>query len=495
MKLKGILLTSCITAMLGVGVFAGVSASNNAPVKEAEAWGTNWYYIGADTSWGWNDSYKFTLNSALNRYESPVITMTGQQFKLTLNKNWNDYELNANDWGDGSKPVDWNEWGNFCSNAGGNFQFVNNSKKIIMYFNASDMGSYERPGYAIHFEYYHTYKVSNGSTQVNMSRISPGGDCSIQYEGVLDVDAGQVLSFTEDTTSITSSVAVQSSSGNNAFTDTKKVIDAKTSAHVYLKYNSGNWFYYLTGRVSSYIMVVGSTAHNMVVNPAADPGNYMLTGIELAASSTFKLYGDGYFAPSGANFGQDDGLGFSSNGTVVTCSKAGIYNIYLDVTGSPAKLYIGGQSTADIKATAFANDFLDAFDASRGGICNANGSTGAAYESSISSTWATLLSNYNSNVKGNTDAVNILKNADSIADTAYGKFAALYDKIYADYGAKLSLTNFANRTVVTSGGAVTPNIRVNSDPAVTITTAVIASIVAAGTIAGFLFLKKKKLIK
>lgn len=490
MKLKGILLTSALTAMLGVGVFAGVSGNKSA--SKADAWSeSTWYYIGGDTSWSWNDDYSFKLNSTLNRYETPVLTLSGQEFKITLNKNWTDKEINCWDSG-GNKPVDWDEWGNYVNwTEGGNFQFKNNSKKVVMYFKKADMNSYGIPGYAIHFEEYHTYKVSNGSTSVDMTRISPGGDCTKQYEGVINVTAGQTLSFTEDTsTSLTHSV--QSSSGNNAFTDTKKVIDTASSAHVYLKYNNGVWFYYLTGRVSAYIVMVGTTAHNMVVNPSESSGHYMLTGLELAASSTFKFYGDGYFAPSGDNFGQDTGLGFTSNGTVVTCSKAGIYNLYLNASGDPAKLYIGGQSTADIKATAFANAFLDAYDASRGGICNANGSTGAAYESSISSTWATLLSNYNTNVKGNTDAVNILKNADPIADTAYGKFAALYDKIYGDYATKLSLTNFANRSVTPRGEAFAGNLPVESTAAVTTTATVIVSIIAISTAAGFLFLKKKK---
>ncbi len=45
MKLKGVLLTTALTAMLGVGVFAGVSNNRSEPVEKAEATGTKRVYI------------------------------------------------------------------------------------------------------------------------------------------------------------------------------------------------------------------------------------------------------------------------------------------------------------------------------------------------------------------------------------------------------------------------------------------------------------------
>ena len=161
---KRFFITTAIAMAMGFGVAVGAHAQGTA---KAEAWDlTTWYYIGADTGWDWDNDYAFTENDYTGRYETPVLTLSHQTFKITLNDNW-DNQINCYDLAGDKKPVNWDEWGTYVNwKSDGNFEFKSEKDgiKVILYFNASDMSSYELPGHAIHIEEVHEVTIHYNST-------------------------------------------------------------------------------------------------------------------------------------------------------------------------------------------------------------------------------------------------------------------------------------------------------------------------------------------
>lgn len=330
---------------------------------------------------------------------------------------------------------------------GGDIKFVNAGTYTLTISNCND--ETEHADYSVSVS--SPYRVTIGETTVSMDSIARDGNDQQYRAHVNSVSAGDNISFLNGAAA--QPATAQGGEGNNVDVINNKLLNGVAGGvDVYLKYKDSAWSYYVTGRSALFYLSIWPDFHPFVVNSQAPEGNYMYTGIELAAGTEFKLYCAGYFAPTkeAGTLYVDGGLDFDSDGIKITCNKTGIYNLFIDNTGENAVLSITGQSAADLIASTFAEAFLGLFENGHGhsGICQGDGSTSAAL---VATTWASAKSNYDTNVKGQSgdklDATNILKTADPAAETLYGRFAALYDTVFRNYGIQSELENFASRNV------------------------------------------------
>lgn len=350
----------------------------------------------------------------------------------------------------------------------------------------------------------HSYKFKVGPSSQSYREYTfeevEKGEYDAQYKTIADVDAMDQFTVSDFYNEEEHHVSLWGDQDryNNAYSGHFIMFGAK-QVDVYLKLKDSNWYIYIGGRQSEYVLLVASQSVMSFIplfeNPQ-DNNEVMATNVELPKGNMGALYYDnieGFGNVACAKVDEQDivseaniqisptdfAKGFSVN-------VGGTYNAY--VKKDSRNLYIDNLNDVDQEANIYAESFLYILSTGEGAVCKADGTTTLA---DLQTAWSELKIGFAALSDG---AKLALKDANASASDVRGQFAKLYDYIVKKYGSAVC-EDFVNRF---NGEVVPPNSHLgqpfdNSVPSMT----PVVVIIALGTIAVIgvglcLFLKKKE---
>lgn len=350
----------------------------------------------------------------------------------------------------------------------------------------------------------HSYKFKVGPSSQSYREYTfeevDKGEYDAQYKTIADVDAMDQFAVSDfyDENEHNVSLSGDQDRYNNAYSGHFIMFGAK-QVDVYLKLKDSNWYIYIGGRQSEYVLLVASPSAISFIplfeNPQ-DNNEVMATNVELPKGNMGALYYDnieGFGNVACAKVDEQDivseaniqisptdyAKGFSVN-------VGGTYNAY--VKKDSRNLYIDNLNDVDQEANLYAESFLYILSTGEGAVCKADGTTTLA---DLQTAWSELKIGFTALSDG---AKLALKDANASASDVRGQFAKLYDYIVKKYGSAVC-EDFVNRF---NGEVVPPNSHLgqpfdNSVPSMT----PVVVIIALGTIAAVgvglcLFIKRKE---
>lgn len=166
---KGLIVTTALAMVLGVGVAVGAHQAKVQQVKAGNDYGTNWYVTGTVNGGNWGVWQPIsTHNESENRYELEVSVTTDSEFKIfnqssyqghQINRASSNLDYNGKGW---LAYTDWAEGDNFKMKEAGSFiiYFVDN---IATYDNVDWGFGIEKIGVTPEPTHTYAYKVNNGT--------------------------------------------------------------------------------------------------------------------------------------------------------------------------------------------------------------------------------------------------------------------------------------------------------------------------------------------
>ncbi len=347
----------------------------------------------------------------------------------------------------------------------------------------------------------HTYKfkvgVSGSYNEYEFVEVDKG-EYDAQYKTVADVNSFDEIHaldiYNEEEHLL--SLSGDYDQYNNVYAGSFIMFSAK-QVDVYLKLKNSQWFIYVGGRQSEYVLIHSSQSspkpifEPLISNPSEEK-EVMMTGVELVQGEALAYY---YKTPEyltscdsktvGVIEMVNTQVGPEMFTELPIVQIAGTYNIYINTEAK--SVYLDDPSDADVDANAYIDTFLDKLSTGEGAVCKADGTTTLA---DLQTAWGELKTAF---ADLSADAKAILKNASASANNVRGQFAKLYDYIVKKYGSAVC-EDFVNRF---NGEVILPNSNIgqlldNSTPFMAPVVAIIALATITAIGAGLYFQLRKK---
>lgn len=501
MKLKGILLTSALTTMLGVGVFAGVSANRSAKsIEIIEAysysstdnkiffnpgvwdkdndWFAAYFFIDNPASNTWVRCQKFGGSSQIkdlyyvevpsSYYSSNLIFV--RKSNSNQNLNWNDVHNQTSDIKSISsysnnyyEITGWNN-GDFSNSTSiGHVEIVQNTGGTFsLQHNASIKGT----------NYYYT------NQQITLNATADTGYVFDHWESY---ENSSWVRFSSNAT--TNPLSFNAPSGyNNKYRPV--FTDLSTRSVKVVGASNGLW---------------EGGDEDISINLAYQTGSettelqYYNTSVSLTAGTVFKIKditgGNAYYGWNQVNPAANSAAG---KGCIVAATSGGSDKNIKVVTGGSYEIYYKPNASGtdgNYKLWIQVSSQTEAENWAAGFVTGVGCS--ATYNAAPTN-WNTYATSYAALTDGAKNIIYGTTGSNAANATNIEKAVFMYDMSVRKYnGLSKFMVNSSGQA--RNSGVVVGNLPVETSTAATIAATVVVSIVALSTAAGFLFLKKKKI--